>query len=177
MKSDIDKLLALYVTYLPIPLVLLTEQDGSQNVYIAPEAFKVASDEFEDEIDFWQDALPGHLKGKLESVWHIPASLAKLCHAYSTSLVYVAIRSKSVSHQRRATVCCRKPECRDNRLVPIFGNPTELVRFYCWISNYQIYLFLFPRSLGSSRATIEVLMAGITRWETSRYKLTLSPTP
>lgn len=59
---------ALYVTYLPTPLVLLTEQDGSQNVYIAPEAYKVASEEFKDEIAFWQNALPGKLKGQLSSV-------------------------------------------------------------------------------------------------------------
>lgn len=105
-ESDIDKFSALYVTYLPLPLVLLTEQDGSQNVYIAPEAFKVASNEFEEEIDFWQDALPGHLKSKLESVWHTPTSLAKLRYAYSKSLVNLAIRSQSIPHQRRATICC-----------------------------------------------------------------------
>lgn len=69
MDSDPSKLLALYVTYLPLPLVLLTAEDGSQDVYVAPEAFKVASDEFEEEIEFWQDALPDHLQGKLESVW------------------------------------------------------------------------------------------------------------
>ncbi|RDB24235.1 Peptidase S41 family protein ustP [Hypsizygus marmoreus] len=57
-----------YLTYIPAPLVLLTEVDGSQNVYIAPEAFKVASAEFGDEIKFWQNALPGDLKGKLSSL-------------------------------------------------------------------------------------------------------------
>lgn len=59
---------AFYVTYIPTPVVLLTEVDGSQNVYIAPEAFKVASAEFGDEIEFWQNALPGKLKGQLSSV-------------------------------------------------------------------------------------------------------------
>ncbi|KAJ3516434.1 hypothetical protein NLJ89_g1137 [Agrocybe chaxingu] len=59
---------SLYVTYLPLPLVLLTAKDGSQDVYIAPEAFKVASDEFKEEIEFWQQALPGQLKGQLASL-------------------------------------------------------------------------------------------------------------
>ncbi|CAA7259117.1 unnamed protein product [Cyclocybe aegerita] len=59
---------SLYVTYLPLPLVLLTAKDGSQDVYIAPEAFKVASDEFKEEVEFWQQALPGQLKGQLASL-------------------------------------------------------------------------------------------------------------
>ncbi|KAK1224601.1 hypothetical protein PQX77_012496 [Marasmius sp. AFHP31] len=60
---------SLYISYLPLPLVLLTEADGkSQNVYIAPEAFKVATAEFGDEVEFWQNALPGELNGQLESL-------------------------------------------------------------------------------------------------------------
>ena len=59
---------ALYVTYIPLPLVLLTTSDGSQHVHIAPEAFTVASNEFKDDIQFWQEALPGHLKRQLSSV-------------------------------------------------------------------------------------------------------------
>ncbi|KAE9411367.1 hypothetical protein BT96DRAFT_1011195 [Gymnopus androsaceus JB14] len=56
---------SLYVSYLPTPLVLLTAADGQQNVHIAPEAFAIASAEFGDEIEFWQNALPGKLKGQL----------------------------------------------------------------------------------------------------------------
>ncbi|KAJ7497391.1 hypothetical protein FB451DRAFT_1018980 [Mycena latifolia] len=59
---------SLYISYLPTPLVLLTASDGSQNVHIAPEAFNVASAEFPDQIEFWQDALPGNLKGRLASL-------------------------------------------------------------------------------------------------------------
>ncbi|KAF5370878.1 hypothetical protein D9758_002013 [Tetrapyrgos nigripes] len=59
---------SLYVSYLPTPLVFLTQPDGQQNVFIAPEAFDVASAEFGDEIEFWQNALPGKLKGQLESL-------------------------------------------------------------------------------------------------------------
>ncbi|KAF8345916.1 hypothetical protein F5887DRAFT_1061550 [Amanita rubescens] len=58
----------LYITYLPLPLVLLTEEDGSQNMYIAPEAFSVASAEFKGDIQFWQNALPGQLKGELSTL-------------------------------------------------------------------------------------------------------------
>ncbi|KAJ7167423.1 hypothetical protein C8R43DRAFT_985248 [Mycena crocata] len=58
----------LFLNFLPIPLTLLTEKDGSQNVHIVPEAFQVASAEFADEISVWQDALPGLLKGHLESL-------------------------------------------------------------------------------------------------------------
>ena len=58
----------LFQTYLPIPLVLLTNEQGEQAVHIAPEAFEVASTEFGDQISVWQDALPGSRKGNLESV-------------------------------------------------------------------------------------------------------------
>ncbi|KAK7472784.1 hypothetical protein VKT23_000891 [Stygiomarasmius scandens] len=59
---------SLYISYLPTPLVLLTRPDGKQDVFIAPEAFEVASAEFGDEIEFWQNALPGKLKGQLQSL-------------------------------------------------------------------------------------------------------------
>ncbi|KAI0792260.1 hypothetical protein C8Q75DRAFT_792008 [Abortiporus biennis] len=59
---------SLFVSFLPIPLVLLTDATGNQAVHIAPEAFTVASVEFADEIDVWQNALPGNLKGKLSSL-------------------------------------------------------------------------------------------------------------
>lgn len=59
---------SLFLTFLPTPLVLLTDGQGEQAVHIAPEAFEVASAEFADEIQVWQDALPGSLKGQLASV-------------------------------------------------------------------------------------------------------------
>ncbi|KAI4523458.1 hypothetical protein K525DRAFT_361264 [Schizophyllum commune Loenen D] len=55
---------SLYVTYLPTPLVVVDGQD----VHIAPEAFDVASAEFGEDISFWQEALPGDLKGKLHKL-------------------------------------------------------------------------------------------------------------
>lgn len=57
-----------FINYLPTPLVLLSDSSGNQAVHIAPEAFTVASAEFPDQVDFWQNALPGHLKGQLESL-------------------------------------------------------------------------------------------------------------
>ncbi|PCH35120.1 hypothetical protein WOLCODRAFT_139749 [Wolfiporia cocos MD-104 SS10] len=61
---------ALFISYLPTPLVLLTDpSDGLQHVHIAPEAHTVASAEFgEDAMRVWQDALPAGLKGGLESL-------------------------------------------------------------------------------------------------------------
>jgi hypothetical protein len=59
---------SLFLTFVPLPLVLLTDARGNQAVHIAPEAFTVASAEFADEVSFWQDALPGKLKGELASV-------------------------------------------------------------------------------------------------------------
>ncbi|PBK91572.1 hypothetical protein ARMGADRAFT_1054240 [Armillaria gallica] len=59
---------SLYVSYLPTPLVLLSDHTGAQHVHIAPEAFSVASAEFGHEIEYWQKRLPGTLKGKLESL-------------------------------------------------------------------------------------------------------------
>ncbi|KAF8884720.1 hypothetical protein CPB84DRAFT_1837997 [Gymnopilus junonius] len=48
----------LFLNFLPTPLVLLTDS----------KAFQVASAEFADEIAFWQNALPGSLKGQLASL-------------------------------------------------------------------------------------------------------------
>ncbi|KAF9813253.1 hypothetical protein IEO21_05688 [Rhodonia placenta] len=59
---------SLFTSFLPTPLVLLTDIDGSQHVHITPEAFNVSSAEFGDEIDVWQNALPDKLKGKLSSL-------------------------------------------------------------------------------------------------------------
>jgi hypothetical protein len=60
--------LALYISFLPIPLVLLTDSKGAQSIHISPVAFSVAKAEFPDQIDVWQKALPPVLVGKLESV-------------------------------------------------------------------------------------------------------------
>jgi hypothetical protein len=53
-----------FVNYLPTPLVVF----GGQSVHIAPEAFTVATAEFGAGVQFWQDALPGALKGQLASL-------------------------------------------------------------------------------------------------------------
>lgn len=95
-------LIAFYVTYLPLPLVLLTSRDLSQHVHIAPEAFKVASNEFGDEISFWQEALPGKLKGHLASVSQT-RSLIFLHLGIHTS-VSLAFGCQSAFDQRGRTV-------------------------------------------------------------------------
>lgn len=59
---------SLFLTFLPTPLALLTDSNGQQAVHIAPEAFDVATAAFGSEISFWQDALPGALKGNLKSL-------------------------------------------------------------------------------------------------------------
>ncbi|KIM38039.1 hypothetical protein M413DRAFT_448078 [Hebeloma cylindrosporum] len=59
---------SLFTNYLPTPLALLTDSHGFQSVHISPEAFSVASAEFPDQIDVWQNALPGPLKGKLATL-------------------------------------------------------------------------------------------------------------
>ena len=46
----------------------MTDSIGTQSVYVAPEAYKVASAEFGEDIQFWEDALLGQLAGKLSSV-------------------------------------------------------------------------------------------------------------
>lgn len=57
---------ALFLTFVPTPLVLLTDSDGTQSVHIAPEAFEAASSAFGDEIQTWEKALPESIT--LESV-------------------------------------------------------------------------------------------------------------
>jgi hypothetical protein len=65
--AELTRSAAAFVTYLPAPLVLLS--DGIfQNVHIAPEAFNVSSAEFGSELQYWQNALPGSLKGQLASL-------------------------------------------------------------------------------------------------------------
>lgn len=49
---------ALFLTFVPTPLVLLTDLDGTQNVHIAPEAFDVSSAAFGNETLTWEKALP-----------------------------------------------------------------------------------------------------------------------
>jgi hypothetical protein len=56
------------VSYIPTPLALLTDGSGVQRIHIAPEAFTVMSTTYSDEIQVWQDALPGALKGQLASL-------------------------------------------------------------------------------------------------------------
>ena len=67
---------AAFVNYLPTPLVLLTDSEGKQNVHIAPEAFSVASLEFADQIDAWQEAVNGTLK-------EVSSMLPSLCKTSS----------------------------------------------------------------------------------------------
>lgn len=59
-------------------MVLLTDALGAQRVHIAPESFKVSSAEFGDELDFWQDALPEGLRGKLSLVSVLVWTLSEL---------------------------------------------------------------------------------------------------
>ncbi|KAL5528063.1 hypothetical protein ACEPAF_7199 [Sanghuangporus sanghuang] len=47
-----------FVSYLPTPVVHLTDEQGQQAVHIAPEAFDVVSVEFANQLSVWQDALP-----------------------------------------------------------------------------------------------------------------------
>uniref|UniRef100_A0A0W0FIA0 Uncharacterized protein n=1 Tax=Moniliophthora roreri TaxID=221103 RepID=A0A0W0FIA0_MONRR len=67
-SAELTEWIAAFLNYLPVPLVLLTDAYGEQSVTIAPEAFLVASTEFADQIDVWQNALPGKLKGQLASL-------------------------------------------------------------------------------------------------------------
>ncbi|KAH8099441.1 hypothetical protein BXZ70DRAFT_1009250 [Cristinia sonorae] len=59
---------SVYLTLVPTPLVLLTDKRGDQYVHIAPEAWDLVSSSFSDQIDVWQNALPGNLRGKLKSL-------------------------------------------------------------------------------------------------------------
>ncbi|KAH8102308.1 hypothetical protein BXZ70DRAFT_68187 [Cristinia sonorae] len=59
---------SVWQSFLPTPLVLLTDNHGKQNIHIAPEAYSVVLNAFPDQVDFWQNALPGKLKGKLSSL-------------------------------------------------------------------------------------------------------------
>lgn len=83
MLTELWVFSALFVNYLPTPLVLLTAADGTQNVHIAYEAFTIASAEFPDQISVWQDALPLNLKGKLETV----CELFSTYHTLMTSIL------------------------------------------------------------------------------------------
>lgn len=69
--AGINRREAAFPSFIPTPLVLLTDSHGEQSVHIAPEAFNVTSVEFEDQLDVWQDALPEAFDGDLSSVGHM----------------------------------------------------------------------------------------------------------
>ncbi|KAJ7188135.1 hypothetical protein C8R46DRAFT_1157283 [Mycena filopes] len=52
----------------PTPRSIDCRQMAHRMFTVAPEAFTVASAEFPDQIEFWQNSLPDHLKGRLSSV-------------------------------------------------------------------------------------------------------------
>ena len=85
---------SLFLSFLPTPLVLLTDSDGNQAMHIAPEAFEVASAEFGNEIKVWEDALPSEVKGGL-------ASVSPHAHAFTEthSRPFIAIGSKGPCYQ------------------------------------------------------------------------------
>ena len=76
---------SLFLSFLPTPLVLLTDSDGNQAMHIAPEAFEVASAEFGNEIKVWEDALPSKVKGGLASVSSHVHAMCSQKFAYAQS--------------------------------------------------------------------------------------------
>jgi len=60
--------IALWVNYVPAPLVLLAEENDTQAIYISKSAFNISGAMFGDDLQFWQDALPGNLSGRLDLV-------------------------------------------------------------------------------------------------------------
>ena len=61
-----------YTTYVPAPLVLLEDSDGSQNIYVAPEAYTVFSqDFFSGQVDVWQAALGDIPLQSVSSTWSL----------------------------------------------------------------------------------------------------------
>lgn len=71
LKTDGSK--AAFLSFVPTPLVLLTDSDGEQAVHIALEAYNVTSVEFADQMDVWRDALPDSFEGDLSSVSRLSA--------------------------------------------------------------------------------------------------------
>lgn len=93
---------SLFLTFLPTPLVLLTDNSGSQAVHIAPEAFEVASAEFADEIGVWQNALPGNLKGQIASVSNKTLATSNV----KDRLKLIVIWCQSPRHQWPGSIRC-----------------------------------------------------------------------
>ncbi|KAH8091645.1 hypothetical protein BXZ70DRAFT_1011051 [Cristinia sonorae] len=60
----------LWESFIPTPLALLRDKKGREGIYITPDAWKVVSntEEFADQIEIWQNALPGKLKGNLAAL-------------------------------------------------------------------------------------------------------------
>ncbi|KAH8828086.1 hypothetical protein DL96DRAFT_1797327 [Flagelloscypha sp. PMI_526] len=59
---------AAWISFIPLPLVLLTDKEGVQHVHIAPEAYNVSKREFKEELEFWENVLPSDMKGGLKSL-------------------------------------------------------------------------------------------------------------
>ena len=88
---------SLFLSFVPLPLVLLTDEQGVQAVHIAPEAFTVASAEFGDEISFWQNALPGSLNGQLQSV-SLPIKYCCWDPTYRLFSFYIVVRCQGACY-------------------------------------------------------------------------------
>lgn len=98
-----------FVNYVPLPLALLTDKFGIQNVHIAPEAFTVATAEFPDQIQVWQDSLPGALKGQLASVCDSPTTAMSVADIMNSSLEQRSFSSTARSLGTPLTTTRRSP--------------------------------------------------------------------
>jgi len=58
----------LWVNYVPAPLSLLAGENGTQGVYISQSAFNISKAMFGEDLQFWQNVLPGELEGHLDLV-------------------------------------------------------------------------------------------------------------
>lgn len=137
------------MTYLPTPLVLITELDGSQNVYIAPEAYDIAQAEFADQLEFWEEALPDTLKGNLRS---LSGARVLLIDGEDP---FVAVNANTLTTGGYQS----------------FGTRQNSYVYHCPLGHT---LATHCTTIGSSQAILFRVVIGTMSWEISRNKFILS---
>lgn len=110
------------IYHIPLPLVFskLERIIHNLNTFISVQKLsRFASHEFKDEIEFWQQALPGHLKGQA------CFSILLFCLASLDTIRLMPGWSKSLNGREPLRCRCRQRECQNNRRLPIFLLPAK----------------------------------------------------
>ena len=153
---------ALYVTYIPHLLVVLTTSDGSKHVHIAPKAFTVASNKFKDNVEFWQEAA-------FQVIWKASSlRCVSLFHSLKLSLTWdissFLVQKCFVSTER--ILLLRWTKMLRSQVAIKHWEPGRTPMILCYLHGLGMKFMCTPVSF---RATALASPGGNTQWGTSLY--------